>query len=140
VLAGNEWDRINREGKNDFLQGKFFVTRSSDRMGYKLKGASIFTNTNYELVSSGVDFGAIQLLPNGELIVLMADHQTTGGYPRAAHIIKAHRGKLAQYKEGHSFVFRMVDMQTAERLLLAQEQHLTILKNGCTLKWNEYFK
>lgn len=140
VLPGNEWDYVNDDGKKTFQEGVFSVSRTSDRMGYTLEGKPISNHLQNELVSSVVGFGTIQLLPGGQMIALMAGHQTTGGYPRIAHVIKAHRGKLAQMKEDNPVRFRIVDIQTAEQLLLKQEHHLTILKNGCALMWSDYFK
>lgn len=140
VLPGNEWDYVCDDGKHIFQEEVFSVSRTSDRMGYILEGPAIPGNLQRELVSSVVDFGTIQLLPGGQMIALMAGHQTTGGYPRIAHVIKAHRGKLAQMKEDKPVRFRITDIRTAERLLLKQEHHLTILKNGCAMMWGDYFR
>ncbi|MFT3703667.1 MAG: biotin-dependent carboxyltransferase family protein [Agriterribacter sp.] len=137
ILPGNEWKHLNNESKQVLEKESFVLTPSSDRMGYTFRGPSLSTETPFELVSSGVQFGTVQLLPNGQLIALMADHQTTGGYPRIAHVIKAHRGKLAQMKEAAPVKFRMVDTANAERLLLQQEQHLVELNNACTFKWEQ---
>ena len=90
------------------------------------------------MISSGVNFGTIQLLPGGQLIVLMADHQTTGGYPRVAHVITAHHHKLAQMKPGDMIRFRFTDMPTAENLLIKQQQHLLQLQNACNFRLQQY--
>ena len=82
----------------------------------------------------------VQLLPDGQLIVLMADHQTTGGYPRVAHVISAHQSKLAQMKAGEKIHFRLTDHETAENLLSKQQQHLLQLQNACTFKLAELLK
>jgi antagonist of KipI len=68
----------------------------------------------------------------------MADHQTTGGYPRIAHVISAHHSKLAQMKPGDEIRFRMTDQQTAENLLWKQNQHLKLLRNACQYRLNEF--
>ena len=86
------------------------------------------------MISSAVSFGTVQLLPDGQLIVLMADHQTTGGYPRLAHVISAHHSRLAQMKPGDQFNFRFTDQQTAEELFIKQQQHLLQLQNACKFK------
>ena len=87
-----------------------------------------------ELVSSAVSFGTIQLLPDGQLIILMADHQTTGGYPRVGHIITAHHSKLAQMRPEEMITFRFTDMRTAEELLVKQQQHLRQLESACKFR------
>ena len=67
-------------------------------MGYRLQGETLIVKEQKQLVSSAVSSGTLQLLPNGQLIVLMADHQTTGGYPRIGHVITTHLPRLAQMK------------------------------------------
>jgi antagonist of KipI len=138
VLPGHEWDWLIKESKDNFLMTSFVITQQSDRMGYRLNNIPLHTLTNEEIVSSAVSFGTIQLLPDGGLIILMADHQTTGGYPRIAHIISAHHSKAAQLKAGDRIYFRMTDQQTAEELLMKQQQHLLQLQNACKFRLEEF--
>lgn len=100
ILPGHEWDWLINESKENFLMTGYLITQQSDRMGYRLNNLPLHTLTRDEIISSAVSFGTIQLLPNGHLVVLMADHQTTGGYPRVAHIISAHLSKAAQLQPG----------------------------------------
>ncbi len=137
VLPGHEWDRLTDHSKKIFFDRAFLITNQSDRMGYRLKSEPLLTFTNEEVVSSPVSFGTVQLLPDGQLIVLMADHQTAGGYPRVAHVISAHHSRLAQMKPGDLFIFRFTDQQTAEKLLAKQYQHLLQLQNACKFKLDE---
>jgi len=138
VIAGNEWDWLAEESRSRFLTGSFTIDSLADRMGYRLQ-SRLRAKQDGELVSSAVSFGTIQLLPNGELIVLMADHQTTGGYPRIAHVVSAHLPLLAQKQPGDKIYFRLTDQQNAENLLLLQQQHLLQLQNACTFKLEEFF-
>jgi antagonist of KipI len=140
VLPGNEWDRLSTESKENFMMTSFVITQQSDRMGYRLNNIPLPVMTNEEVVSSAVSFGTVQLLPDGKLIILVADHQTTGGYPRVAHVISAHKSRLAQLKAGDKLHFRFTDQQTAEELWIKQQQHLLQLQNACTFRLNEYFK
>ncbi|HQW42872.1 MAG: biotin-dependent carboxyltransferase family protein [Chitinophagaceae bacterium] len=139
MLPGNEWERLTNESKENFTMTSFVITQQSDRMGYRLNNIPLHSMINDEVVSSAVSFGTIQLLPDGGLIVLMADHQTTGGYPRVAHVITAHHTKLAQMKAGDKIHFRMTDLATAEQLLIKQQQHLLQLQNACTFRLEQYF-
>ena len=139
ILPGNEWERLTTESKENFTMTSFVITQQSDRMGYRLNNIPLHSMTNEEVVSSAVSFGTIQLLPDGGLIVLMADHQTTGGYPRVAHIISAHHSRLAQMKAGDKVYFRLTDQSTAEQLLIKQQQHLLQLQNACTFRLEQYF-
>ena len=138
ILEGNEWDGLPGASKESILNQIFAITNQSDRMGYRLQGDSLSGIADEELISSAVSFGTIQLLPDGQLIVLMADHQTTGGYPRVAHVISSHHSRLAQMKSGDKIRFRFTDQQTAEELLIKQQQHLCQLQNACTFRLQEY--
>ena len=137
-ISGNEWDRLTEESKNKFLNEPFVVGSLADRMGYRLQGM-LGAKEDGELVSSAVSFGTIQLLPNGELIVLMADHQTTGGYPRIAHVISPHLPLLAQSQPGDKIYFRLIDQGQVEDLLFLQQQHLLQLQNACKFRLEEFF-
>lgn len=138
VIQGNEWESLTEQSKSKFLTEPFVVDALADRMGYRLQGA-LQAKESDELVSSAVSFGTIQLLPSGELIILMADHQTTGGYPRIAHVASAHLATLAQRQTGDKIYFRLTDQKNAEELLLLQQQHLRQLKNACKFKLEEFF-
>ena len=136
-LPGNEWNWLTEESQENFLQKEFVITPNSDRMGYRLSATLLNSNVSDELISSAVCFGTVQLLPDGRLIVLMADHQTTGGYPRIAHVITAHHSKLAQLNPGDKIRFCSTTQETAEELLRKKNQHINLLKNSCQLKLNE---
>jgi antagonist of KipI len=138
VLPGNEWSRLTEAAKESFTMTSFVITNQSDRMGYRLNNLPLPVITREEIISSGVSFGTVQLLPDGKLIVLMADHQTTGGYPRIAHVISVHHSKLAQMKAGDKIHFLLTDQQTAENLFIKQQQHLQHLRNACKFRLEEF--
>ncbi|MFZ9387925.1 MAG: biotin-dependent carboxyltransferase family protein [Chitinophagaceae bacterium] len=138
VIAGNEWDFLTPEARQIFASASFTITPQSDRMGYRLDHAPLTVHRHDELVSSAVGFGTIQLLPDGKLILLAADHQTTGGYPRIAHVITAHHSRLAQLGIGHRIGFRMISPELAEVRYLKQQQHLQQLRNACTFRLEKY--
>jgi antagonist of KipI len=130
-IEGNEYPLLSEASANDLLQNNFIIHPSSDRMGYHLKGPELKLNKRIELLSTGVSFGTIQLLPNGQLIILMADHQTTGGYPRIGHVISAHLPKLAQLRPSDSIQFKKTTIATAEEMLLLQQQESAIMQRAC---------
>jgi len=103
-------------------------------MGYRLAGPRLHLLHKKELLSSAVDFGTVQLMPDGGLTVLMADHQTTGGYPRIAGVIEPDLSLLAQLMPGDKVAFHLVDMEEAERVMLAHRRDLAILANGVLLR------
>jgi len=136
-IPGHEWESLAGFSKQAFLENNFMIHPSSDRMGYQLKGAPLTLARPVELVSSAVSFGTVQLLPNGQLIVLMADHQTTGGYPRIAHVVSAHLPKLAQLRPSDTVQFKLMDLDLAERMLVTREKELHILQRSCLDHLNE---
>jgi antagonist of KipI len=136
-IQGNEFDWLTKKSQQDFLKRDFTISRQSDRMGYRLIGTPLKQTKNQELLSAGVSFGTLQLLPNGELIALMADHQTTGGYPRMAHVIGVDRSRLVQCKPNEKISFSFVSIQEAEDLLLIQERSLRQLQEACKFEIRE---
>jgi antagonist of KipI len=130
-IRGQEWNALTDQSQHDLVENNFIIHPFSDRMGYQLKGVELKQQEKKEMISSGVDFGTMQLLPDGQLILLMADHQTTGGFPRIGHVISVHLPKLAQLRPSDAIHFKVTDIETAESLLLAQQQELTILRRSC---------
>ena len=138
ILPGNEWDWLDPGSKENFLSASFTITANSDRMGYRLNSEPLGSVKNEELVSSPVCFGTIQLLPDGQLIILMADSQTTGGYPRIGTILSTHLSRVAQMKPGDKIKFSFADQPTAETLIIKQQQHLLQLQNACTFRLENF--
>jgi antagonist of KipI len=134
VIAGREWQNLTKESQSLFLQETFSIRPDSDRMGYRLKGYPLQLRESFELVSSAVNFGTIQLLPGGEVIILMADHQTTGGYPRLAHVATQDLPVLAQLSANDQIGFELISLAEAEDLILQFEKKINWLKIGCRLK------
>jgi len=136
---GPEWTWLTEEAQGQFQKGPFQITPSSDRMGYRLSGRALQPKDTSQLVSSAVTFGTIQLLPNGQLIVLMADHQTTGGYPRVANIISAHLPSLAQRNPGATIHFQKTSVERAEEKILQQQKRLLKIQKECKLAIQKWF-
>ena len=134
VVKGREWDLVDKISRASFLNHSFSITAQSDRMGYRLNGQALNFDKK-ELISSSVSYGTIQLLPDGQLIILMADHQTTGGYPRIAHVISAHHSMLAQKRAGEYLKFKLVEQEEADNLSLNQKKYLKELQSVCNLKY-----
>ncbi len=133
-IKGPEWDWLSPESQHLLLQEPFSIGRQSDRMAIRLLGEKLVSVKNEELVSGAVTTGTMQLLPSGEALVLMADHQTTGGYPRIGTIITAHLPKLAQAEAGDYVHLLHVELHTAEELLLDLQDELKILQAACRFK------
>lgn len=119
-VTGIEWTWLSKAAQESLCETSFTISKDSDRMGYRLTGKSLMQSSMDELPSSAVSFGTLQLLPDGQLIVLMAEHQTTGGYPRIAHVISADLSRLAQKAIGTSLRFSFVRHEEAERFFIQQ--------------------
>jgi len=96
VVAGQQWGALTDSAKAQVVSAAFRITPNSDRMGYRLAGPKLELREPIEMISEGVTFGTIQLPPDGNPIVLMADRQTTGGYPKIANVASVDLPSLAQ--------------------------------------------
>lgn len=132
--TGNEWSLLNETMKNQFIQTIYQVDHNSNRMGYRLTGDPVFLTQPTELISTAVTKGTIQLLPNGQPLVLMADHQTTGGYPRIGHVISADIPKLAQFEPGETIRFKEMSIPEAHNRLKELDLYLTQTEIACKLR------
>ncbi|MEK7723621.1 MAG: biotin-dependent carboxyltransferase family protein [Acidobacteriota bacterium] len=130
ILEGFEFGLLTPLSSENFLRQKFTITQNSDRMGFRLESEPLYLMQEKELVSSAVDFGTIQLLPNGQLIVLMADHQTTGGYPRIGNVISVDLPFLAQKGVNETIGFEIISLEEVENLALKFERDLNFLKTA----------
>jgi antagonist of KipI len=130
MVAGAEWENLSEESRGTFLSNAFSIRRDSDRMGFRLEGENLNLTEKIELLSSAVNFGTIQLLPDGQLIILMADHQTTGGYPRVGSVATIDLPLLAQLNPGDTVNFYLISINEAENLLVQQEIELNYLRTA----------
>lgn len=115
IILGPHSEWFKTEAIESLLYQEYFLSASADRMGYRLRGAALVRHRVEELVSCGVPLGAMQVPTDGQPIVLMADHQTTGGYPIIGTIIGADVPLIAQCVEGDAIRFRVVEIDEAER-------------------------
>lgn len=134
ILAGNEFEYLTATSERLLVRSGFTLTNDCDRMGYRLNGKPIHLLHDLRMVSSAVTAGTLQLLPDGQLIVLMADHQTSGGYPRIGTVIPVDLPILAQCGPGDGVSFEFVTIGEAERLSLRFETELNFLRVGCRLQ------
>ena len=127
VVLGPQDDLFSSRTIAAFLNAEFRVTSECDRMGYRLDGPRIQTRREGNLVSDGVAEGSIQIPGSGHPIVVLADRQTTGGYPKIATIVSQDHRLLAQRRPGETVRFTAVSIATAQpahRLANAQWQKI----------------
>ncbi|MDQ0208230.1 5-oxoprolinase subunit C family protein [Alkalicoccobacillus murimartini] len=135
VLKGTHFDRFTEESQNTFFDTAFQISSQSDRMGYRLDtDQHIELSEPFELLSEAVTLGTVQLPPGGKPIILLADRQSTGGYPRIAQVMIVDIPKLAQLKPGESVLFEEVSLQEAEQIYIQAERDIAEIKAAISLK------
>ncbi len=118
-----------------WLKAEFKVTSKFDRMGLRLNGPKLARTKDWELPSAAVAPGTVQVPPDGQPIILLADAQTIGGYPKLAHAIGVDQPLVAQLQTGGTVRFQEVALAEAQRLWLARERDLGILREGLAQKF-----
>jgi 5-oxoprolinase (ATP-hydrolysing) subunit C len=121
---GPQDDYFSETGKKTFLSAEYRVSDQSDRMGYRLEGPEIEHAGDFNIVSDGIAAGSIQVPGNRLPIVLLADRQTTGGYPKIATVISADLHRLGQKAPGDALRFQAVSVEEAENEYLRLVDHL----------------
>ena len=124
VIMGPQNDYFAHDQIETFLSQDFILSERSDRMAYQLEGPTLTHSKGFNIVSDGIAMGAIQVTGEGVPLVLMADRQPTGGYPKIANLISADLGRFAQLRPGSRLRFVRVSTDEAVYLLCAQRQLL----------------
>lgn len=124
VLPGPQRDYFDEDQYDAFLNGPWEIGARSDRMGIFITGTRLRHSQGYDIVSDGVIMGSIQVPGDGLPIVLMADSQSTGGYPKIATVIGADLGGLAQSRPGDKITFSSVSHDDALRARELSEANL----------------
>jgi biotin-dependent carboxylase-like uncharacterized protein len=112
AITGPHAQRFTDEADSLFFSSEFRVEPASDRMGTRLSGPRIAAREG-EILTTGVVAGAVQIPSGGAPIVLLADHQATGGYPVIATVISTDLGLVAQRLPGERLRFTRVDRDLA---------------------------
>ncbi len=118
VVLGPQHDYFTAEAVTSFLDARWSVTAAADRMAYALDGPHLDHARDFNIVSDGVALGAVQVAGDGKPLVLMADRQPTGGYPKIAHVCRTAIGQLAQLRPGQSCRFAAGTADEARQALV----------------------
>jgi len=123
VLAGRHLSRLSTSARDALLNQAWTVSPQSNRQGLRLLGTAISDAAALpQLASEPVSFGTVQLPPGGEPVVLLCEHQTTGGYPRVLEVASAAEPLLAQAGAGCHVHLRLIGLEEADRLAAQQAQ------------------
>jgi antagonist of KipI len=124
VLLGPHDSMFTADAVTALLSSRFVVTPQSNRMGYRLAGARLERRDETELLSEATPMGSLQVTSSGQPILLMADRQTTGGYPRIATVISADQPAAGQLAPGDWIEFVACTRDEAVDALRRQEAAL----------------
>ena len=124
VVLGPQADWFSKQTLNDFTKHRYRVSPQSDRMGYRLVGPPLPHIGSPDIISDAIPFGSLQVPANQQPILLMADRQTTGGYPKIGVVISADLPLAAQLLPGDTLGFSFVDRATAQAAARAQRSAL----------------
>jgi len=134
-VAGQQWEAFTDEARERFVASAFRVSANSDRMGYRLEGPGLALRSPLEMISEGVAFGTVQVPPDGNPIVLMADRQTAGGYPKIAAVASVDLPLIAQAVPQQELRFERIGLDEAQTLYLERERAIDALRQSiATLK------
>ena len=124
VILGPQQDHFLPESIKIFLNEKWEATAEQDRMGMRLRGTVLrhLNTLSTDIISDAVTPGSIQVPANGQPIVLLADSQTVGGYPKIATVIQADLPKLAHMRTGSRLRFESVTGAQARQALTEQRE------------------
>ncbi|MGC6484969.1 MAG: biotin-dependent carboxyltransferase family protein [Candidatus Puniceispirillales bacterium] len=116
ACAGPQDDRFTEEALALFFEAPFTVTPMLNRMGMRLEGPGLRHIDNADIPSDGIVTGSVQVPGNGQPIILLADHQTTGGYTKIATVISTDLPRLARLRPGTAVHFTQVTVAEAETI------------------------
>lgn len=113
VVLGPQSDYFSDDEIERFLAASYTVSAESNRMGMRLLGRPLRHRRGFNIVSDAIALGSIQIPGNGQPIVLLADHQTTGGYPKIATVISADLPAIGRAPIGSEISFQAVSVEQA---------------------------
>ncbi|MBE7537280.1 MAG: biotin-dependent carboxyltransferase [Opitutaceae bacterium] len=134
VLAGPQHDWFDDAARRTFWEGPFAVTAMSDRMGLRLSGQAVPRSESREMISAPIALGSVQVPPDGQPIVLLADCQTLGGYAQIAVVISADIPRLARLRPGQWVRFEQVSLVEAQYHRRAMDTAYAALRAGLAEK------
>jgi biotin-dependent carboxylase-like uncharacterized protein len=128
VLAGPQAEYFVADALAALQSAPYVVGNKSDRMGFRLEGPQLRHVRGADVISDATPLGVLQVPASGQPILLMADRQTTGGYPKIATVISADMSVAGQLSPGDTIAFVVCSPREAMAALIAQEQALMAIE------------
>lgn len=132
LLRGSHAGFLTASSRDALFRERFRLHADSNRVGLRLDGVVLAFDRPCETISEPVARGTVQLPPAGRPIVLMAEHPTTGGYPRIGQVAAIDLPRLAQRRPGDDVRFQAIDLDEAQSRYLARERALARLLEWIT--------
>jgi antagonist of KipI len=130
VLRGPHNDRFTVDAMDVLQESTYTIARESDRMGFRLNGPRLTHANGADIISDATPLGVLQVPASGQPVLLMADRQTTGGYPNLATVISADIGLAGQLAPGDSIQFEACTLEQAMAALIKQERALMAIERS----------
>lgn len=127
VMRGPHTGLFTDEAVSTFFEQGYVIANESDRMGYRLQGPRLALKEERQLLSEGATLGSIQVPADGQPIVLMADRQSIGGYPKIGHVATVDLPQIAQSLPGETLHFEEISVAQAQQLDAQRMQALESL-------------
>ena len=127
LILGPQHECFTEKAVAALLNAEFRVSKSADRMGMRLEGPLLRHRDGWDIISDAIATGAIQVPGSGQPILLLADHQTTGGYPKIATVVSADLPVVGRRRPGDALRFAAVSITEAEELGREGERQLAEL-------------
>lgn len=129
-VPGRHFDEFTEGSRAQFAAAEFRIGASSDRMGYRLEGPPLTLTEPREVLPEAMAFGSIQVPPDGQPIVLMANRQTTGGYPLIGEVASIDLPLLAQLPPGDTVRFEAITLEQSQTLYLQREREMALMREA----------
>lgn len=124
VVPGPQQEYFTEKGRKTLISSVYKLANDSNRMACRLEGEAVEFVDRGDIISDGIVTGSIQVSSNGMPIVMLADHQTTGGYAKIGTVASVDIPVLAQKKPGEKVRFAYVSVEEAQRLYIQQRRYL----------------
>lgn len=134
VVPGPQEEAFTQAGKEALWRGVYQVTADSNRMACKLEGPALETVNGSDIISDGIVEGSIQVAANGLPMVMLSDHQTTGGYAKIGTVISTDISVIAQRKPGESVGFQYITPEEAGEAYRKEVRKLEWLRKEIVTK------
>ena len=140
VILGPQEDRFTKAGLETFLSQPFTISPKSDRMASRLEGPKVEHTGDASIISDGIPLGAVQVPGSGEPIIMMSEHQGSGGYTKIANVISVDIPLAAQCGPGSKIRFQAVSVEEAQDLYLAQLEEYRRLEEVFNGNYTSFFR